>query len=415
MFKSDNSFSVLIGKSVSRTASVQITDANASAYIVSGEILVLDKNDTPLVAGMTITDTDNIRIVQGDGTTNPLVFSPRIQGGNVTAYKGISYVASQEQIYYVGYNGSSGSIDVSTASNQYIIRVLYKFDSELWSEQSNVLYQEYTSDAAPTQSEVAAGFAVKYAQTYPATNNDVKVERVCDGTFTAVGGSTTAVVSNGSTTVTFSGSGHNLVAGDILRIGGTLSTFPAYVVASVSGVTVTLDSAYQGTSGTIANANLGEMSSVTVWGLKFTGKAITFNAASVGKFKYVKVAFDLTISNFGATTVTQSQEASRGNGTYEEVAELEYFSLGFDGWLANRNAVPATPQPRINATASTNYDTIVINAYDASDFGVVSGVKPSPFQVYLFIVEGAAQATNVLAQLNPWMASTPRAFAAVTV
>lgn len=415
MFSAKNSFNLLIGKSVSRTASVQITDANASAYIASGEILVLDKNDTPLVAGMTVTDTDNIRIVQGDGTTNPLIFSNRIFGANVTKFSGLSYVAPQEQIYYVGYNGSSGSIDISTASNQYIIRVLYKFDEALWSEQTNVLYQEYTSDAAPTQSEVAAGFAVKYARTYPATNNDVKVERVCDGTFTAVGGATTAVVTQGSTTVTFSGSGHNLVAGDVLRIGGTLSTFPVYVVASVSGVTVVLDSAYQGTSGTITNVNLGEMSVITAWGLKFTGKAITFNAASVGRFKYTKVAFDMTIQNFGSTSITQTQEASRGNGTYEEVAELEYFSLGFDGWLANRNTIPGVAQPRTNAIASTNYDIISISAYDNSDFGVVSGTKPSPFQVYLAIVDGAAQTTNILAQLNPWMASTPRQFPAVTL
>ncbi len=415
MFNTANSLSLLIGKSVSRTASVQITDSAASAYIVSGEILVLDENDTPLVAGMTITDTKSIKIVQGDGTSNPLVYSPRIFGANVTVFKGMSYVAPQEQIYYVGYNGSSGSIDVSTASNQYIIRVLYKFDSEIFSEQTNVLYQEYTSDAAPTQSEVAAGFAVKYAQTYPATNNDVKVERVCDGTFTVTGGSTTAVVTLGSTTVTFSSSSHALVAGDILRIGGTLSTFPAYVVSSVSGATVILDSKYQGASGTIANANLGEMSAVTAWGLKFTGKPFTFTAASVARFKYQKVAFDMTIQNFGSTSITQSQEASRGNGTFEEVAELEYWSLGFDGWLANRNTIPAQAQPRTNATASTNYDIISISAFDNSDFGVISGTKPSPFQVYLAIVEGAAQTTNILAQLNPWMASTPRAFAAVTV
>lgn len=414
MFTAYNN-SVLIGKSVSRTASVQITDPDASAYIASGEIVVLDENDSVLSPGATITDTKAIKLVQGDGTTNPLVFSPKIYGANVTAYKGLSYVAPQEQIYYVGYNGSSGSIDVSTAQNQYIVRVLFKFDDELWSEQSNVLYQEYTSDSSPTQAEVAAGLAAKYTLTYPATNNDVKVERVCDGTATVVGGSSTATVTKGSKTVTFSGSSHALVAGDILRIGSTGATSPAYIVSTVSGATVTLDTAYQGASATIANANLNEMSAVTAWGLKFTGKTITFNSASVGKFKYSKVAFDLTISNFGSTTVTKSQEASRGNGTYEEVAELEYFSLGFEGWLANRNAVPAQAQPRTNATSGSTYDTIVISGFDSSDFSVISGTKPSPFTVYLFVVDGAAQTTNILAQLNPWMASTPKKFANAAV
>lgn len=417
MLKADNLFNVLIGTDIARTASVQITDpATTATYIASGEIVVLDKNDNVLTAGSTIADSDKIRFVQGTGTGNPLVYSNWIYASNVTSYTGASYVAAQEQIYYVGYNGSSGSIDVSTAGSNYIIRVLFKHDSEMWSEQSSVLYNEYTSDATPTQSEVAAAFVAKYARTYPSTNSDIKVERVCDGTFTVLGNSATLTVTNGSTTATLStSSGHNLVAGDVIRIGGTTSTVPVYIVSAVSGTTVTLDSAYQGTSGTVANANVGEMSSVTAWGLKFSGKAYTFNSASVGRFKYMKVAFDLTIQNWGTTAVTKSQEASRGNGTYEEVAELEYFSQGFEGWLSTRNAVPYTPQPRTGALSTETYNTISIKAYDSSDFGVISGIKPSPFQVYLFLPPGASQTTALRAQLNPWMASCPGAFSAVTI
>ena len=80
MFKADNTFSLLIGKAVSRTSSVQIADPNASGYIASGEILVLADDDSVLAPGATITDSKSIRIVQGDGTTNPLVFSPRMFG-----------------------------------------------------------------------------------------------------------------------------------------------------------------------------------------------------------------------------------------------------------------------------------------------------------------------------------------------
>lgn len=412
MFRADNSFSVLVGKSVARTASVQITDpATTSTYIASGEILFLGENDAVLTAGDTISNHKSIRIVQGDGSTNPLVFTPRIVGTNVVAFADKAYVAPQEQTYYVGYNGSSGSIDLIN-SNRYVARVSFKHDTENWSEQVNMNHAEYTSDATATQLEVAQAFARAYARQYPASNSDIKVERVCDGTFTVLGGSSTLAVVNGSTTATASSASHALVAGDVVRIGGTGATVPVYVVASVSGTTVELDSAYQGTTGTVANANVGEMSSITAWGLKYTGKALSF---SVRRFKYIKVAFDLTIQNFGATTVTKSQEASKGNGTYEEVAELEYFAQGFEGWLENRNATPYQAQPRSNATSGTIYNMITIRAYDASDFSPISGTKPSPFDVYIFLPVGASQTTQIKAQANPWFASLPSAFANITI
>lgn len=412
MFKSDNSFGVFIGKSISRTASVQVYDpANTTTFLANGEVVVVGADGNVLTAGQTVADSEFIRIAQGRGTSADSIISNKIFGADVTHYKGVSYQAPAEQISYVGYNGSSGAIE-AISGNTYKLRVTFNHDSELWSEQKNIIYNEYTSDSSATASEIAAGFVKKYNNTYPANNADIKVERVCDGTFTVAGGATTATVTNGSKTVTFSGSGHNFAVGDVIRIGGATGTYPVFLVAAVSGATVTLDSAYQGTSGTVANANIGEMSSITSWGLKFTGKALTF---SVGLFKYIKVAFDVTLQDFGTTTVTDSQTASRGNGTYEEVAELEYFALGFDGWLSTRNSVPAVSQPRTDATSGATYDIITIKGYDRTDFGAVSGIKPSPFTIIIAMVDGAAQTTNLLAQLNPWMASTPKSFANVAV
>lgn len=415
MYSVSNSFNALIGKSVSRTASVQITDpSTSSTYIASGELVVLDANDNVLTPGMTITDSPSIRIVQGDGSTNPLVFSNRIVGANVSQFGGQNFVGAQEQIYYVGFNGASGSIDLLN-NNVYNIRVIFKHDVENWSEQRNILYQEYTSDSTATQSEIAYGFAAKYAQTYPASNADIRVERIADGTFTVLGGSSTLAVANGSNLATASSASHGLVAGSIVRIGSPSANSPAYLVTAAIGTAITLDTVYVGTSATVANANVGVISANTVFGLKFSGKAIPFTAATVGRFAYQKVAFDLTVGNSGATGITAAQEANVGNGTFEQVASMEYFSLGFDGWLQNRNAVPYTPQPRTNAVSTSTYDTIVIKASDNSDFGVVSGNKPSPFSVYMFIPSGSTQITNLLAQLNPWMASLPRAFANVAI
>lgn len=408
MFRADNSFSVLVGRSVARTASVQVTDSTASSYIANGEIVILGENDVVVNPGDTIANHKYIRLVQGNGTSEPVNFSNRIYGANVVAFSDKAYAAPQEQIYYIGYNGTSGSIDAIN-SNRYIARVQFKHDAENWSEQINTDFKEYNSDSSATQQEIAAGFVKQYAKNYPSTNSDIKVERVCDGTFTASAVNWT--VANGSKVVTAAGA-HVVVAGDIVRIGAPTSTSPVYVVESVSGLNVTLDSPYQGTSGTVLAANFGEMTVITAWGLKYTGKALSF---TTGRFKYLKVAFDLTIQNWGTTAITKDQEASRGNGTYEEVAELEHFAQGFEGWLENRNAVPSTSQPRSKATSGTLYNVVCIRAYDSSDFSPISGTKPSPFDVFVFLPVGSAQTANIKAELNPWMASTPGAFANITI
>lgn len=411
MFKSDNSINVLIGKSISRTGSVQISDSTASTYIADGEIVVLDSGDNALVAGQTISDSEVISIVQGRGTSNPVQKSMKVTGRNVRKYSGKSYVAPQEQISYIGYNSSSGNI-TATSLNKYILRLYFKYDKEMWSQQVFQRYYEYDSDSSATSLEVAENFVEKLIGD-TAVSTDVKAEMVTDGTFTVLGGASTLAVTNGSATATASAAGHNLVADDLVRIGGTGASTPVYRVASVSGTTITLAWAYQGTTATVANANVGEMSVVTSYGIKLTGKAFTFTIPYAGLFRYQKVAFDLSIKNFGTTAITLSQEAGRGNGTAEEVAELEWFAQGFDG-IRNRSSHPI-PSGAQDAVASTNYDTIIIEHFNNEDVGVVSGNKPSPSLIYIFIVDGAAQTTNVLAQLNPYMASTPIAFSAVAV
>lgn len=414
MFNASNSKSVLIGKSIARTATVQVYDSSAASFLADGEVVVINKNGAALTAGQTIADSEYIRIAQRSGATAAtanVIYSPKIYGANVTAFSGLSYVAPAEQVTYVGFNGTSGAIE-AISDNVYKLRITFKHDMENWSEQSNVLYNEVTSDASATASEVAAAFVDKYNTTYPAQNADIKVERVTDGTFTVLGGSATVDVTKGSPTVTASSASHALVAGDIVRIGATSATTPVYLVSAVSGVTITLDSNYTGDTATVANANVGEMSAVTAWGLKITGRALT---TTIATFKYLKVAFDVTIQNFGTSTVTDSQAASRGNGTYEQIAELEYFARGYDGWLSTRNAVPAVAQPNVSAVSGAIYDTINIKAFDNSDFGVISGSKPAPFEITIALVDGASQATNILAQLNPWMASTSRAFSNVSL
>ncbi len=404
MFKSDESINVLIGKNISRTSNVQITDRSATAtYIANGEIVVLDETDAVLAPGDTYSDSKYIRIAQGRGATEPLNFSLRIDGAGVTKFSGASYSAAQEQITSIGYNGTSGSIDAINA-NDYKVSVIYKHNKDMWSEQLNKRVYRYTSDLTATQQEIAADLTKQIvADPFKA----VIAERLVDGTFTAL--SNNATVTNGATLVT--SNAHGLSVGSVVRIDGTTGTTPAYVVASVpTANTFHLDVPYQGASGTVLAANIGAMSAITAWGIRLTGAAIPFE---VGLYKYLKAIFEVKITNFGNTPVTTSQESNKGIGAWQSVAELEWFAYGFDG-ITNRIGHPV-PAGRTDVVSGANYDVITIEWVNTHKSYPVSGVKPAKNLLYIFIVENAAQTTDVLAQLNPWMASVPGAFATVTV
>ena len=125
------------------------------------------------------------------------------------------------------------------------------------------------------------------------------------------------------------------------------------------------------------------------------------------------MSFEVQLSGFGTTPTTTPTAADKGSGTYEEVAELEWFANGEDGAI-NRVWHPA-PAGTSDATAGVTYDVLAIESFDTSEAYAVSGTKPSRNLVYIMLPVGAAQATTLLAQLNPWLASANAPQAALAV
>jgi hypothetical protein len=402
MFTSKNTINILIGKNIARTGSVQITDPSAtSTYIADGEVVVLDENDTP-AAAPTITTSRYIKLVQRSG--NELVFSARIDGNNVFRYTGKAYDAPREQVSYIGYNGTAGDIQ-AIALNNYKLTISYKHDKEKYSEQLNAKPYYYSSPATVTSSMVAYDFTYQIANDPSA---EVRAERVVAGTG-ATPGAGNYIFTNGSDLITNPAS--TLTVGQVIRV-GTTATSPAYIVTELLSTTSSrLDVAYQGTTVTHAAAAIETVATPTGWGIKLTGEALTFR---VGIFKYVKVSFDTLLMNFGSTSYTLATTPYKGSGTYEEVAELEWFAVGFEG--AVDRAWYARPIGRADAISGTTYRTFAIDWFDTSDTShPVSGVKPSENLLYVFVASGTNQTTQIKTALDTYMASVPRAFAAVTV
>lgn len=163
-------------------------------------------------------------------------------------------------------------------------------------------------------------------------------------------------------------------------------------------------------SATVANANVGEMSAITSWGLKLSGESQTF---TVGKLQNTITSFEVSLSGFGTTTTTVDQTPDRGNGTFEQIAELEYFAQGFDGIIDRVG--DSSPTLRADATSGETYDVISIEHFLVSDNNTVSGSRPAKRLEMIAVPDGTNQSADVLAVLNPWMASLPKAFANVSV
>jgi hypothetical protein len=146
------------------------------------------------------------------------------------------------------------------------------------------------------------------------------------------------------------------------------------------------------------------------YGIELLGQPLEFE---VGLQKFNKMMFEIQLSGFGTTPVTYTTPADLGSGEGEQVAELEWFANGFDG-VINRVHFPA-PTGTQDADLSASYDVIALEYFDTSEDYAVSGVKPARALLYVVLPENASQATDFLAQLNPWIASTVRQFNAVTV
>ena len=158
--------------------------------------------------------------------------------------------------------------------------------------------------------------------------------------------------------------------------------------------------------------------------LTLTGKAIPENTTSLNDIdKFSMVEFDAFINyvdsdgnwaELGIASKTTTP-ASYGSGSWYQVRDMEKEYLSDTG-PRNRTQFPII-LPDMRTSTSSTYNLITIEherPYTSPDNQYV---KYAPMTTVLaFVVPSAGtQQASVLAQLNPWMASTPRALANVTL
>jgi hypothetical protein len=158
--------------------------------------------------------------------------------------------------------------------------------------------------------------------------------------------------------------------------------------------------------------------------LTIAGKAIPERTSSLNNIdEFDQVRFDVALNvvdsdgNWAAaplSAATSTTEASAGVGTWEQVRDMEKFSNAYMG-VTDTTTFPIA-KPEWSTSTSETYDLIVIE-HDKSYLSPDNQyVKQAPMTTIIAIDTGAnGQTADVLARLNPWMASTPGAFANIAV
>jgi len=382
--KANNVFSALLSDASATTAAlntaVPVGTVVTNANLPAGAVVVCDMGMRRLdnTSYTALTATDKFFIVQGKGATQPLMKSPALTKGMV-AISASKFKAAVQQVTYVGYNLTTGTLPVANNSDFWIKIRKRDNDAANRSQPMSLFAGPVKTDAAGTQEELAfllVKNGLKNFAQEPA-NGYLKFEAVSNGTMTATAAN--ATVTKGSKVVTFA-SNVTIAAGTLLAIAGATYSVAVGVTA---GTAITLNIAYQGdsatiTAGTTYATTIGTLASVTAFGVRLTGVAAPFDVNAFRDY----YANRWTTSFSDSSTLITVSGAQNGNGVWQQVAMDEYLNYGFEG-ENNQLAVPSVPRDQVvkipgvagNTAQSSRYSTLTFN-WTEEILGLTSMNKP---------------------------------------
>lgn len=333
--------------------------------------------------GAALADTTQIVIVQGQGSTKPLIKSTPFSRKDVINAKAKKYTPANQQASYIGFApgkagrataGTTGTIELPAVGTSVILRNTFKTNFYQFSDklmESVVGYKVTSATTTSTLVDYLTKYAIQDVQKY--VNIPYSVERVNSSTSTSNTSAATTAVVRGSSVITTATPHASWAVGDYLRIGGSTVDYPLYKITAKTATTVTLDTAYQGDTATIAIGDILEVAPVTTsgtdgagWGIRFTGRPQTL--FGVNTFRYETSKFVTTAQNFGATTVKNAFSTgtgtldngvpTEGSGVYEQIAEEEFFFQLGEG-MHDNNLIQIPPvSMRSNVELTGTYSII---------------------------------------------------------
>ena len=387
--KADNVFSVILSDVTIATSTLPaLGQVVTNDNIPAGAVVMVD-------AGMrrttlaTLALGDIYHIVQGKGAGVPLMKTPAIKLGTETI-SSKAFIPAVQQITALGFNGTIGSLP-SANDTSYFIKIRKNDNDAANRSQPFSLFAQYKSSAAATQREIAFGLVsngIRNMSLEPA-NGYLRFEALINNLGAAITGPTTYDVVYGSKTVVIDAAiTLGLVVGDVIILDGI-----AYEVDAISATTVTLGSAYQGTTATIPALSVTGVAAATAatddFGVRLRGVEAPFDVARFRNF-YVN-RFTATFSD-EAALLTHLQGASEGIGAWQRVALDEYMNYGFEG-QNDMIGVPPSARDQVVKIPGVAGNTALTSKYSVINLKWVDDVRGA------LVASGFAEG-NVLIYLN---------------
>jgi len=352
-FSQNETQMVLVGKNVAKTTTT-------IAAIADGEIALFTPGGT-MYTESTADAGDVFAIYLGRATALGPLRTEYFSKADVTSVVRKAYVAPTEQLDYIGSTGSAGSIRVS---NNTVYRATVALDQNLpETSEGGIKIKDlvYESDSDAAQSEIALGLANSgYKNLSREAEEEIVFAAICDDAGDALGTGMNAMVwTKGSKIVTADDvddatTNPAIAVGGFLRAGTTVTSDVYKIVAiDATANTITLDSPFRGAS---------------ISGVDTAYESIT--------------AADGAAGNWGVSLTAQNSTTSTpGNGTNNQVAELEYFSNGNNGEVYRNNARNNFPFTA-NTVAGETYDVIEINI-DRGRSGLIATSNPKTISLFI--------------------------------
>jgi hypothetical protein len=331
-------------------------------------------------------------------------------------------VAPVLQVDYIGYNAVTAVGDIEVINSNGYEVAIKDINSAAYGSTGIERFGFYVSDATATKDEILDGLTISIHQNQVRTTRpDLIVERVSSATSTNNSAATgTITATNGSQTLVASVSGSaELAVGDYIRFGTTVAlTAAIYRITAISGTSITIDQPYQGATATFGATATSKLPVATAiagkLGIRLTAKAEIFNFPAVATIEPYSNQFITRIQNGGTTPVVTQVAPVIGSGMASQVASIESFLIGNEGFIA-RNNVPYFA-PRANTESSGTYNFLDLEWVSKKHGNIFDNEGASKQLVIAFNFTPASAPTQVTGAvtsvqtvLNAWLSTFPAA------
>lgn len=375
MITEKNSSYLLIGN-VSKGSATKVQD------LPKGAVAVVNANTGDILTSAA--GTKLIKVVMRT-KTGALVESPVFSLSNVKSSSKIETVSlDTQQVSYLG----ATSVDNVTGINPIEVGKTYTVNVVIHNfglinttpEIKFGVYKALTSDQFELVSGLKDSFGRQLNNPYPM----ITVDRVCNGTRTAFGG---------NVTVTHNSALATLATGSV-TVGSTVKFLGiAYKVVAVSGSTFTLDRPYTGITQTInsTDTNTGVYTSVTSWGLKFTGVRQHYNAYTDG-IEGQLVSFSI----FSEDLPVVEYKAVQATPSITDGARIAYKEK-YSQFLTKSTAISSLPLTQLQTEADPDkaYKIYTITIEDKVLAGITIGAEYTTTTNITIALEGSLSSENI--------------------